>query len=216
MKGKDAKMTTLGRFARTLLIVGAITGLLGYLAGCQERYTKEQCIQFCINEPNQAAGTAIVETARTEAATEAKIKIMAAAVELACITGAFLCVGGICLGVYLQSKLLKNLCIVGLITCIAGEGFMMARLKYQTVIAIAGLIVILGIFTYLIVLLIINRKALVQTVLSVEKAKTKSSWNSIEDPLKLVKENDKIQSITTEKIIDKIRNGGKKKNGEAK
>ncbi|KKK80114.1 hypothetical protein LCGC14_2826710, partial [marine sediment metagenome] len=92
---------------KALLIVAVVGASIGPLVGCQESYTEAECWDKVLpRDPNMAAGMADMEKARTEAATEAKIKLVNHAVFLSCNILTWVCLGILLLGIYLKSKLI--------------------------------------------------------------------------------------------------------------
>ena len=78
---------------RTFLVVAVVGASLGPLVGCQESYTEAECWNKVLpRDPNMAAGMAVMEKAKTKAATEAKIKLMNAVIETGCTIAIFVCI----------------------------------------------------------------------------------------------------------------------------
>ena len=188
---------------RTLLITAVVVASIMPLVGCQERYTEAECYDLLPRDVNEATAISKVETARTEAATEAKIKLMIAGLEIFMILGMIGCVGGAFLGKFFNSKIATRLCIIGILVFGVGWALMATKIQYPKVMAIAGLVMVLSVVACFIVVVIMNRKALRQVVLGNEHYKGRLvSDNGI-----FANEHEKIQTPTTEKIVSKIRNG---------
>lgn len=192
---------------KALLIVAVVGASIGPLVGCQESYTEAECWDKVLpRDPNMAAGMADMEKARTEAATEAKIKLVNHAVFLSCNILTWVCLGILLLGIYLKSKLIVISSIGGAIIFTVAAFWMQAYATYPKTIAAVGLAIMLSILATFVVIVIMNRKALTQVVLGNENYKGRLvSDNGI-----FANEHEKIQTPTTTKIVDKIRNGGSK------
>ncbi len=172
--------------------------------GCVERYTMDECWDKVLpRDANMAAGMADMEKARTEAATEAKIKLMIAGIEIFMILGMIGCVGGAFLGKFFNSKIATRLCIIGILVFGVGWALMATKIQYPKVMAIAGLVMVLSVVACFVVVVIVNRKALVQVVTGNEHYKGRL----VSDNHIFGSEQEKVQTPTTTKIVSKIRNG---------
>ena len=164
--------------------------------GCQERPKIAKTIP-------EAEAQVIVETARTEAATQAKKEMVANGFKVSCIAGMALAVGAIVLGQIMSIKIAKNIGVVALLTCGAGYGFITADIEYGWLIAIGGAVLVGMAFVYI---FIVNRKALAQVVRGNERFKTipySGGQARVVSSFKAAQGS--LQTPTTEKMVDKIR-----------
>lgn len=188
------------------MVIIAIIIILLVIFGCEETYTKQECYDNVLPaDMNMAMGISVVETARTEAATEAKIKLMSAIIEKSCSVAAIACVAVFLIGLYLRSKLIVISSIGGLITFTVGAFWMAARTQHPKIIAGVGLGIMGLVLASLVFIVILNRKALVQVIKGNEKFKEASLGVETFKTAQI-----EAQSKTTEKIVSSIRNGGSK------
>ncbi len=188
---------------RSLASYGLAMVVIMGLSGCTKTYTEAECYDLRPRDVNEATAMSKVNTARTEAATEAKIKLMIAGIEIFMILGMIGCVGGAFLGKFFNSKIATRLCIIGILVFGVGWALMATKIQYPKVMAIVGLVMVLSVIACFIVVVIMNRKALMQVVLGNENYKGRlPTEHAI-----FSSEHEKIQTPTTTKIVDKIRNG---------
>ena len=209
-------------FIRTLasygLAVALIMGLTA-LTGCDERYSYDECYELLPKDPNMAAGMAIVQTAKTEAATEAKIARAAATQKSLCFWGMVLAIVALAIGISLPGlKILQIPAGAILVAFGFGWGVSLAEIHFPVILAYGGLALV-GIIVIGAVLCVgqavrrlfkrvwIKEKALKEVVESIDEAKLIDS--ELELALKTVKKDSDIQSPETEKIVDKIRKDSK-------
>ncbi len=203
-----ASCRTLASYGLAMAFIIGLTTLMG----CDERYSYDECWDKVFpRDSNQAAGMAVVETARTEAATEAKIKLMNAVIETGCNVAAWICLGIAILGIWpFKSRLMIGAGLMGVVIFTIATFWMAARAEYPKVIATVGLVIMLSILAVFIVVVIRNRRALVQVVRGGEmfKKDAKAPGTSINDNVLEAFRNLQAynQTKTTEKIVDKIRN----------
>ena len=188
--------TVNGTIIWTLTILTVLGASLVCLSGCQERVEIAKTLEA-------AEAQDIVETARTEAATEAKIKMMNAVIETGCNVAAWVCLGIAILGVWpFKSRLMIGLGLMGVVIFTIATFWMAAKAEHPQVIAAVGLVIILSILATFIVVVIQHRKALMQVVLGNENYKDRL----VSDNHIFGSEQEKVQTPTTTKIVDKIRN----------
>ena len=169
------------------------------LAGCMSPAKIAETVEA-------AESQVIVETGRTEAQTTAQITKMNAVVELGCYVGAGVCVFLAMLGIYLKSKTLFLLSLFGIIAFSIEATLLVAKVTHSKLFAFVGAVLLLVAAGSFIVVVILNRKALVQSVIGNENYKKRLIGK--DEIFKA--EQRKVQSKASEKIIDVIRNGDSK------
>jgi hypothetical protein len=157
-------------------------------------------------DPNAAHAMVIVETGRTEAKTAADIAKLNAYVELGCWIGAGVCAFLVGLGIWLKSKAMVIISTLAGLACIGEAILLIAKATHPIIIAWVGLGIILIPVVVLIIVAVLNRKALIQVVMGCEHYKSLPHTDN-----EAFKGSQCLaQSKTTEKIVDKIRNGDSK------
>jgi hypothetical protein len=185
------------RIAWTLTIVGAIAVLVGCAPERDPIPT----------DPNAAHSMVIVETGRTEAETAAYIAKLNAYVELGCYIGAGVCAFLVGLGIWLKSKAMVIISFLAGLACIGEAILLIAKATHPVIIAWVGLGIILIPVAVFIIVAILNHKALVQVIKGNQIMKPQLSQPDLAN-FKIAQRG--TQSKTTEKIVDKIRNGDSK------